>query len=376
MGPINDLCKHFLTLVYSIRILFVMGNLVKIAGITNLRKDALSGVYYTVIRHKGKLICRSLGTKSKTVARLLHPKLQTSIISPTPEDQPAVPMSQVIEKYREFIDVHPDLRPSSKRYRRETLNSVLKSWSELPGLPASSLSWTECESWRDKFLLTGASAPRFNGCLCTLRGIFRTAIRMGVRKDNPATELKQRRVKPRKLNLPTREEFQKLITTIRTGGSRWSQHAANLVEFLAYSGCRLGEAANVKWRDVDFDKGTMVIRGDPIVGTKGGGGSRTIPIFPALEELLRRLPRLSDRVLHSISCYIAIKRGCHLCGLTPLTHHDLRHLFATRCLQSGVDVPTVSRWLGHKDGGVLVLQTYSEYCSVHSQAMAQKVQLK
>jgi hypothetical protein len=87
---------------------------------------------------------------------------------------------------------------------------------------------------------------------------------MGVRKDNPATELKQRRVKPRKLNLPTREEFQKLITTIRTGGSRWSQHAANLVEFLAYSGCRLGEAANVKWRDVDFDKGTMVIRGDPI----------------------------------------------------------------------------------------------------------------
>ena len=37
-------------------------------------------------------------------------------------------------------------------------------------------------------------------------------------------------------------------------------------------------------------------------------------------------------------------------GMERITHHDLRHLFATICIESGVDVPTVSRWLGHKDG--------------------------
>jgi integrase len=41
-----------------------------------------------------------------------------------------------------------------------------------------------------------------------------------------------------------------------------------------------------------------------------------------------------------------------------ITHHELRHLFATRCIESGVDIPTVSRWLGHKDGGALAMKVY------------------
>jgi Phage integrase family len=41
-----------------------------------------------------------------------------------------------------------------------------------------------------------------------------------------------------------------------------------------------------------------------------------------------------------------------------ITHHDLRHLFVTICIESGVDIPTVSRWLGHKDTGPLCMKTY------------------
>jgi len=55
------------------------------------------------------------------------------------------------------------------------------------------------------------------------------------------------------------------------------------------------------------------------------------------------------------------------------THHDLRHLFATRCIESGVDIPTVSRWLGHKDGGALAMKTYGHLRDQHSTNMAQKV---
>jgi hypothetical protein len=51
----------------------------------------------------------------------------------------------------------------------------------------------------------------------------------------------------------------------------------------------------------------------------------------------------------------------------------LRHLFATRCIESGVDVPTVSRWLGHKDGGALAMKTYGHLRDLHSTTMAQKV---
>ena len=60
-------------------------------------------------------------------------------------------------------------------------------------------------------------------------------------------------------------------------------------------------------------------------------------------------------------------------GLDRITHHDLRHLFATACIEAGVDIPTVSRWLGHKDGGTLAMKTYGHLRREHSIAQAQKV---
>ena len=77
--------------------------------------------------------------------------------------------------------------------------------------------------------------------------------------------------------------------------------------------------------------------------------------------LFRTLPR--EGQAHSTGLKIA----------ALLTHHDLRHLFATRCIESGVDIPTVSRWLGHKDGGALAMKVYGHLRDQHSVAMAQKV---
>jgi integrase len=68
-----------------------------------------------------------------------------------------------------------------------------------------------------------------------------------------------------------------------------------------------------------------------------------------------------------------MNRAAKVVGMVRITHHDLRHLFATRCIESGVDVPTVSRWLGHKDGGALAMKVYGHLRDQHSVAMAQKV---
>jgi integrase len=56
-----------------------------------------------------------------------------------------------------------------------------------------------------------------------------------------------------------------------------------------------------------------------------------------------------------------------------ISHDDLRHLFATRCIEAGVDIPTVSRWLGHKDGGALAMRVYGHLRDEHSQEMAKRV---
>lgn len=38
-------------------------------------------------------------------------------------------------------------------------------------------------------------------------------------------------------------------------------------------------------------------------------------------------------------------------GIARLTHHNLQDLFAKERIESGVPVPTVALWLGHRDGG-------------------------
>jgi integrase len=58
-----------------------------------------------------------------------------------------------------------------------------------------------------------------------------------------------------------------------------------------------------------------------------------------------------------------------------MSPHCFRHLFATRCLECGVDVPTVARWLGHQDRGMTLLKTYSHLVDEHSRQMAGRVRI-
>jgi integrase len=97
-----------------------------------------------------------------------------------------------------------------------------------------------------------------------------------------------------------------------------------------------------------------------------------------MEALLKRMKDElgtvdKERILQVSRGHVSLERACREIGIPRLTHHDFRHLFATRCIESGVDIPTVSRWLGHKDGGALALRTYGHLRNEHSQAMAQKV---
>ena len=120
------------------------------------------------------------------------------------------------------------------------------------------------------------------------------------------------------------------------------------------------EAVWVTGEDIDWTRKEIIVRGDPVTAIKN---SET-----------RRLGSFDKGpVLKVGRCNEALARACQEIGISKLTHHDLRHLFATRCIESGVDIPTVSRWLGHKDGGALAMKTYGHLRNEHSQAMAQKV---
>jgi integrase len=108
-------------------------------------------------------------------------------------------------------------------------------------------------------------------------------------------------------------------------------------------------------------------------------GPFKLPIFPPLAALVaemqaRRGTEPDDsRILRVQECLGVLKSACRRIGVKALTHHDLRHLFATSCIESGVDVPTVSRWLGHSDGGALAMKIYGHLRQEHSDTQAAKV---
>ncbi len=78
-------------------------------------------------------------------------------------------------------------------------------------------------------------------------------------------------------------------------------------------------------------------------------------------------------VMNIHECQKSMDRAAKIVGMERITHHDLRHLFATICIESGVDIPTVSRWLGHKDGGALAMKVYGHLRDEHSATQAQRV---
>ena len=109
-------------------------------------------------------------------------------------------------------------------------------------------------------------------------------------------------------------------------------------------------------------------------GTKGKR-SRTVPLMPRVVLLLerRRSSGSKGRVFAIKSPREALNNACARVEIPHLRVHDLRHYFATHCLEMGVDIPTVAKWLGHRDGGVLVMKTYGHIRDEHSLEMIKKL---
>lgn len=150
------------------------------------------------------------------------------------------------------------------------------------------------------------------------------------------------------------------------------------MRFLAFAGCRISEAKQAAWQDVDWHRNELTIHCVKRRLTSSVALTRTLPLIPALKQLLQRLqaeqkPQPSDHICAVFEAQGSLRRACRMVGCQRLTHHSLRHLFTARCEEAGIDFAAVGRWLGHSDGGMLVSRTYGHLRREHSQAQAAKV---
>ena len=161
-----------------------------------------------------------------------------------------------------------------------------------------------------------------------------------------------------------------------------------------YTGLRIGELLALNFNVVDMQKRTITVKAtcyeskdkngkfSKIIDTTKTHRTRVIP-FPK-----QLLPILMDLKLHSKSGYViesakgeqmsvrSYQKSFELLveklGISKLSFHALRHTFATRALESGMDVKTLSDILGHKSATV-TLNRYAHSLMEHKQTAMDKL---
>lgn len=147
-----------------------------------------------------------------------------------------------------------------------------------------------------------------------------------------------------------------------------------------YTGIRIGELCALQWKDIN--NGTIKIyktlhrlkdeKGKSTIfidSPKTFHSNRTIPIPLFLNTIIESkrsdsenyvIANESVKIIEPRLMQIKFKRMTEECGLENVTFHTLRHTFATRCVECGFDIKSLSEILGHSD----VKTTLNKY--VHS----------
>ena len=111
------------------------------------------------------------------------------------------------------------------------------------------------------------------------------------------------------------------------------------------TGARQSELLNLTWTDINYENKSI-----RIPGTKTENAERHIPLFPILQSIFEQIPHTHERIF-PISLKTLKRDFTEVKKLLtfPLKLHELRHTFATRCKENGIEDRIIQKWLGHAD---------------------------
>ena len=255
-------------------------------------------------------------------------------------------------------------------YRTQMTRHLLPA---LGSCPLSQLTPQMVHSFVCRLEASGLAESTARGVYRLLSSAMRFALDEGVIRVNPC----------RRIRLQRRESAEQRVLTC-TEQSRLRQGLEDVRDLPAllslYTGMRLGEVCALKWTDIDWEKGVLTVRrtvqrvAQPthaegagktvlMLGTpKSATSRRVLPVPAFLLEKLRSLmasagdsPFVFGAASHAAEPRTIQRRFCqqmNRLGLKGVHFHTLRHSFATRLLELGVDVKTVSALLGHSSAKI------------------------
>jgi len=84
-------------------------------------------------------------------------------------------------------------------------------------------------------------------------------------------------------------------------------------------------------------------------------------------------PRRGENDIPTVTLNMALRRARNESGVKDFTCHLCRHFFISYCVMSGIDYMTIAKWVGHRDGGILVGKVYGHLSNEHAQRQAQRL---
>jgi integrase len=227
-------------------------------------------------------------------------------------------------------------------------------------------------------------APRTaNVDVIVLRSVLKSAMDDGLIATLPTAGIRPLKAIAKKRPTLTPADFDRLCEAARDC-SKNGEQLADYIRFLSLCGARCNEALQIKWSDVDFAGRLLCIGAD---GSSKNSRARYVDFNPDLELHLREMhsrrapdtewlfpsPQRGENDRPAKTLRESFKLARKQAGLSWVGFHDLRHYFASRAVMAGIDFKTISEWLGHQDGGVLLCKVYSHLLDGHKREMAARL---
>ena len=244
---------------------------------------------------------------------------------------------------------------------------------------------TELLQRGNKMTGKGLSANTVNAVISVIQSSLKTAHLLGLTKAYTADKLKRPKLKEKPVECFTFAE-QKHIEQAVLNGKKDKLYGIILC---LYSGLRIGELMALQWSDIDFTKGILTVskschdskNGLIIDEPKTVTSRRMIPLPKQLLPILKLWKKRSGSpfVVSSNGKPILVRsyqRSFELLlkklNISHKGFHSLRHTFATRAIECGMDVKTLSEILGHKNPTV-TLNRYAHSLMEHKTDMMNKL---
>lgn len=324
--------------------------------------------YYAVFKMGGKRIWKSLETSDRELGnRRLKEELEKR--GKVNHKAGRMTLGELLAEYEELIK---GLAKHTQETRRSILKSFKKTWKKGFQILVRDITKAQLQLWLSvhQSRLKNSS---LNEYIRFLRQLFSIAVDHKLIADSPAAEFKQLKIEKPIRPTPSWEDFLAMVRDIRAQRfNADAEDSADLVEFMGRAGVGTAECAGLRGEHIDLhNKKITLYRFKTDTGY-------VIPIFPQVEDLLNRLKtkgrmQIGEPVFRIRDPKKSLRGACKRLQIPPYSSRALRRCFITRAIEQGVDFKTIADWQGHKDGGVLIANTYSHLRSEHSDNMAKRL---